>query len=388
MHEEVIELDNDFGSGFSGALTDKEGRLLALYGSFSKQVKGEEHEFVRGIPVAAFARWCSDMKTRCYAEAKATGSAAAGRNSRGVPSCPPAPWVPSLDLELSPMSLNRASELGLPAEWISTLTRVDPERRQVLRVRSTFSSLSSANEAQALEEGDFVVSANGRVVTHCDELDELLLPGGPGGDTSLLPTSANMTAGAMCTANLPPLVLGVYRSGKPLQVRIPPTLESGAGTSRHILWAGAQLQEPHRGVRELGYSPYDDADPEDGGGGASAGAGVYISRWHTGSPAHRYGLYALHWVTHVNDTPVHSLDDFLAAVVGASWRSRVDNGVDAACAKEDTDAAKWVRLRVVHLKRKPKVITVKLDLQYWPTTYFERDTTTGLWRRSVIQGVL
>ena len=52
------------------------------------------------------------------------------------------------------------------------------------------------------------------------------------------------------------------------------------------------------------------------------------------------------------------------------------------------DAAKWVRLRVVHLKRKPKVITVKLDLQYWPTTYFERDTTTGLWRRSVIQGVL
>ena len=25
--------------------------------------------------------------------------------------------------------------------------------------------------------------------------------------------------------------------------------------------------------------------------------GVYISRWHHGSPAHRYGLYALHFVT-------------------------------------------------------------------------------------------
>jgi hypothetical protein len=27
--------------------------------------------------------------------------------------------------------------------------------------------------------------------------------------------------------------------------------------------------------------------------------GVYISRWHHGSPAHRYGLYALHWIQQV-----------------------------------------------------------------------------------------
>lgn len=43
------------------------------------------------------------------------------------------------------------------------------------------------------------------------------------------------------------------------------------------------LQYPHRGVRELGFLP----DRH----------GVYISRWHHGSPAHRYGLYALHWVS-------------------------------------------------------------------------------------------
>ena len=44
------------------------------------------------------------------------------------------------------------------------------------------------------------------------------------------------------------------------------------------------LQYPHRGVREKGYLP-------------PGGHGVYISRWHHGSPAHRYGLFALHWIT-------------------------------------------------------------------------------------------
>lgn len=43
------------------------------------------------------------------------------------------------------------------------------------------------------------------------------------------------------------------------------------------------LQYPHRGVRELGFLP--------------ERHGIYVSRWHHGSPAHRYGLYALHWVS-------------------------------------------------------------------------------------------
>lgn len=36
-------------------------------------------------------------------------------------------------------------------------------------------------------------------------------------------------------------------------------------------------------VREMGWLP-----PRHG---------VYVSRWHHGSPAHRYGLYALHYIT-------------------------------------------------------------------------------------------
>ena len=57
------------------------------------------------------------------------------------------------------------------------------------------------------------------------------------------------------------------------------------------------LQAPHRPVRELGFAPEQ--------------AGVYVSRWHHGSPAHRYNLYALHWLTEINGVPVPNLDTFV-----------------------------------------------------------------------------
>ena len=38
VHEEVIKLDQDFGSTFSGCLTDTRGRVRALWGSYAEQV--------------------------------------------------------------------------------------------------------------------------------------------------------------------------------------------------------------------------------------------------------------------------------------------------------------------------------------------------------------
>lgn len=43
----------------------------------------------------------------------------------------PPPPVRVLDAELEPVLLSKAAQTGLPADWVSYLARLDPERRQV-----------------------------------------------------------------------------------------------------------------------------------------------------------------------------------------------------------------------------------------------------------------
>ena len=44
------------------------------------------------------------------------------------------------------------------------------------------------------------------------------------------------------------------------------------------------------------------------------GCGVFISRWHHGSPAHRYALYALQFVQEVNGVATPDLEAFVQAI--------------------------------------------------------------------------
>lgn len=62
-----------------------------------------------------------------------------------------------------------------------------------------------------------------------------------------------------------PVSLTVCRSGLILDVTVPLGVEPGCGTDRVVHWCGAQVQAPHRSVRELGSMP-------------ESGGGVYISR--------------------------------------------------------------------------------------------------------------
>lgn len=80
--------------------------------------------------------------------------------------------------------------------------------------------------------------------------------------------------------------------------------EDGMGTRRIVHWCGAQLQAPHRGVRELGYLP--------------PSAGVFISRWHHGSPSHR-----------------------------CAWLLGTWNALHCDCMPTGADARRWLFLRRV-----------------------------------------
>eukprot|EP00200_Dunaliella_tertiolecta_P008556 CAMPEP_0202391600 /NCGR_PEP_ID=MMETSP1127-20130417/91921_1 /ASSEMBLY_ACC=CAM_ASM_000462 /TAXON_ID=3047 /ORGANISM="Dunaliella tertiolecta, Strain CCMP1320" /LENGTH=1117 /DNA_ID=CAMNT_0048994043 /DNA_START=31 /DNA_END=3384 /DNA_ORIENTATION=+ len=419
VHEEVCKLDQDFGATFSGVLTDDAGHVRALWGSYAEQVDKEEREWCAGLPADAFEPWVRRLMAL-----------------EDEPHTPP-PSVRTLDAELEPVLLSKAAQFNLPTEWVSRLDQQDPERRQVLRVRST---VAASHASKVLRSGDMLLAIAGKPVTCFRDVESLISAfnscapvhahrdahsnggatkqqhhqqsgqrrargvggsdgegqpprkKGPGAQTSGEPqhqqhqqqdgadgaslnngsqgeslqgegapaaASAPHTSGGSNIGNgnssAPWIPVTIFRSGQIMETHVQLGLEDGMGTNRILHWCGAQLQAPHRAVRELGFLP--------------ECAGVFISRWHHGSPAHRYGLYALHWILEVNGKPTPDLDTFLEVV-------------------KHIPHAEFVRVKLMHLETtQPRVISLKVDLNYWPTWELQLDPATCSWNRITISSL-
>ncbi|DBA81059.1 TPA: hypothetical protein ACH3X2_007259 [Trebouxia sp. C0005] len=406
VHEEVIELDHDFGDTFSGVLTTSEGHMTALYANYNEQSGTEDiEEYCRGISVAVIKHWLNQVCNMVERGAKAElGGAATCQLTVGT-----------LDAELEPLILSKAAQHGLAPSWVTRLARFDPHRRQVLRVRGC---VAHSHAAEILKDGDLVLAVNGQPVTSYSHVEDIvaacslnatpypvLNPTVPQKDNSTKSPIAAVTsasgpqndlsrsAGKASTVgegneldrgqqqqpamlikaarNSPRLdsqpgpaetqkgslemsqvALTIFRAPRVEEVRVQLGREDGLGTCRLIHWCGAMFQAPHRPVRELGFAP--------------AEAGVYVSRWHHGSPAHRYSLYALHWLTQLNGQPVVDLDAFVAIVKTLPDKS-------------------FARLKLCQLETtKTKVLSIKLDLRYWPTVELKLDPVTATWSRHLI----
>ncbi|KAK9683122.1 hypothetical protein RND81_10G118300 [Saponaria officinalis] len=328
MNMEVIELDTDFGSTFSGVLTDEHGRVQAIWGSFSTQVKyggssSEDHQFVRGLPV--------------YSISQVVDKILSGANGpplliNGVKR--PMPLVRILEVEFYPTLLSKARSFGLSDDWIKALVKKDPLRRQVLRVKGC---LAGSRAEKILEQGDMLLAINKGPVTcfrdienACQDLDR------------------DYNTDGM-------LQMTIFRQGREMEVTVGTDVRDGIGTVRVVNWCGCIVQDPHPAVRALGFLPEE-------------GHGVYVARWCHGSPAHRYGLYALQWIVEVNGKPTPDLDAFVSVT-------------------KELEHGAYARIRTVHLNGKPRVLTLKQDLHYWPTWELRFDTDTALWRRNTIKAL-
>uniref|UniRef100_M1D0P3 DegP protease n=3 Tax=Solanum TaxID=4107 RepID=M1D0P3_SOLTU len=207
-------------------------------------------------------------------------------------------------------------------------------RRQVLRVKGCFAGSKAEN---LLEQGDMVLAINKEPVTcfrdiehACQSLDR-----------------SNDSDGR--------LNLTIFRQGQEIELLVGTDVRDGNGTSRAISWCGCIVQDPHPAVRALGFLP-------------DEGHGVYVARWCHGSPVHRYGLYALQWIVEVNGKPTPSLDAFVDVT------KTIEHG-------------EFVRVRTVHLNGKPRVLTLKQDLHYWPSWELRFDLETAMWRRKTIKAL-
>ncbi|KAL1531547.1 Protease Do-like 7 [Salvia divinorum] len=325
---EVIELDTDFGSTFSGVLTDDLGRVQAIWGSFSTQLKylcnsSEDHQIVRGIPIYTICQTLDKI---------ISGAKEHARLINGVKR--PMPLIKLLEVELYPTLLSKARSFGLSDSWIQALVKKDPIRHQVLRVKGCLAGSKAEN---LLEQGDMVLAINKEPVTcfrdiedACQELDR-------------------------CSDNDGKLKITIFRQGREIDLLVGTDVRDGNGTTRVINWCGCIVQDPHSAVRALGFLPEE-------------GHGVYVARWCHGSPVHRYGLYALQWIVEINGKPTPDLDAFVTVT-------------------KEIEHGEFVRVRTVHLNGRPRVLTLKQDLHYWPTWELSFDPETAMWRRTTIKTV-
>jgi S1-C subfamily serine protease len=224
----------------------------------------------------------------------------------------------TIGAELRPLSLADARTRGLSEEAAHTLERHDPARRRVLHVARVAADVQAA---EILEEGDLLLAIDGTPVTHVREVERAV-------------------------ASRPDVELALLRNGEEITVRVPTDPLDGNGTQRALLWAGALLQIPHRAVAAQRGLPRE---------------GLYVSWYAWGSPAHRYGLGATRRIVAADGKPTPDLDAFLAAVGE----------------RRDRDS---IRLRTLDLEGRTEVITLKLDLRYWPPAELRRGPDG--WQRS------
>ena len=324
VNEETIQVDVDFGYSFGGVLADFRGRVAALWGSYAKPDGGEVRDVARGMAVAPVAT----AAARLIAGRR---DASIGRRLATRRVC-----VPTLDAEFEPVVLAKAEALGVPREWIAKLLAADPARRQALTVAST---VAATGAAETLRGGDVVLAVDGEPATSFRAVERAV-------ERAVAAAEGDGDEDEDRAPRVPRVSLTALRSGEVVDAEVRLSEVSCAGTERLLHWAGAQLQPTHRPVAELGFRPVADD-------GSGQPLDVFVSRWYHGSPAQRYGLYALNWVASVNDAPTPTLDDFLEAV------GTLEDGSHA-------------RLKLVSLQGRPKVLTIKLDTHYWPTWELRR----------------
>lgn len=79
-----------------------------------------------------------------------------------------------LNSELQPLLLSKAAHIGLPSRWIDRLAQVDPERWQVLTVRSC---TVHSHAADVLKDNDMVLAVGGRPVSCFKDVENMILNG-------------------------------------------------------------------------------------------------------------------------------------------------------------------------------------------------------------------
>lgn len=275
-----------------GAVTDRFGRVVALWGSFSTQGGSGPTSFFAGLPIHHVKTLIDPML-------------------RGEPLS----WR-GLGIEFGLIPLAKARRLGLGSGDAEILADDQVGTHRALVVTRVAHGVPAS---EVLRAGDLILAAAGEPVTSFRDIED--------------------------ASRRDAVDLVILRRGERLELSVPTVSRRTQGTQRAVLWAGTLLQEP---PEELAWQR------------GLPRVGVYVSgRWR-GSPSDRYKLSATRRILAVDEQPVTHLDEFLAAVANKKRRESV-------------------RLRTVDLLGRPRVQTLLVNPEDWPTVELRREGSS--WER-------
>ncbi|KAF3272886.1 hypothetical protein TWF970_009907 [Orbilia oligospora] len=222
-----------------------------------------------------------------------------------------------LDVELHTIQMSQARVMGVSEDWIRKVEQDNPQRHQLFIVRKV-----SCGPVQTLEEGDLILTLNGKIMTRISDLDVMY--------------------------DHDELDIHVVRNCEELSIKVPTVTTTDIETNRVVVFCGAVLHRPHHAVRQQISHMHSE---------------VYVSARSRGSPAFQYQLVPTNFVLAVNGVSTPDLDSFLKEV------SKIPDNT-------------YFRLRVITFDNVPFVITMKKNEHYFPTMEFVKDPLEACgWRR-------
>ena len=134
------------------------------------------------------------------------------------------PKLRILNVETNTIQMSQVRIMGVSESWISKVAEASPSRHQLFMVRKIDCAPSSGYDSQSLQEGDIILTLNGKLITRVSELDIMY-------DNEFLDAL-------------------VVRGGQEVTLKVPTIPTGDLETDRAIIFCGAVLHRPHHAVRQ------------------------------------------------------------------------------------------------------------------------------------------
>lgn len=257
------------------------------------------------------------------------------------------PNLRMLSVEFRAVQMSQARIMGVTEDWIAKVSVANTSHHQLFMVTKRTFERNGQEGADALLEGDILLTLNGHLITRISELD------------------------IMYSHEV--LEAVIVRDCKELKLSLATVAADDVETDRAVSFCGAILHRPHHAVRQQISKLYSE---------------VYVSARTRGSPAYQYGLAPTNFITHVNNKPTPDLESFLAAVVDipdntCKFCSIIADGILGVI----LTGIKDFRLKAVTFDSVPWVVTMKKNEHYFPTMEWIKDAGEPCgWRRVTYEG--